>query len=67
MIDAVLGSIIMMMASMALVLAVEVAEKTINNAGAQALSYSEKTWLEGDLDADEIKALEQELKQLEEG
>ena len=69
MIDAVIGSIIMMTASMALVLAVEVAEKTIKNAGAQSLSYSEKAWLETDLDftlnGDEIKALERELKQLE--
>ena len=71
MIDAVIGSIIMMTASMALVLAVEVAEKTINNAGAQPLSYSEKAWLEEDLGFDpsgaELKALEQELKQLEGG
>lgn len=72
MIDAVIGSIIMMTASMALFLAVEVAEKTINNAGAQPLSYSEKVWLESlqfnqNLDPDKLKALEQELKELEGG
>ena len=71
MIDTVIGSIIIMSASMALVLAIEVAEKTINNAGAQPLSYSEKAWLEEDLGFDpsgaELKALEQELKELEGG
>ena len=71
MIDAVIGSIIMMTASLALVLAVEVSEKTINNAGAQPLSYSEKAWLEADLgfdpNGDQLKALEQELEQLQEG
>ena len=71
MIDAVIGSIIMMTASLALVLAVEVSEKTLNNAGAQPLSYSEKAWLEADLgfdpDGTELKALEQEIKQLEGG
>ena len=71
MIDAVIGSIIIMSASMALVLAIEVAEKMINNAGAKPLSYSEKAWLEEDLGFDpngaELKALEQELKELEGG
>ena len=71
MIDAVIGSIIIMTASLALVLAIEVAEKTINNAGAQPLSYSEKAWLEEDLGFDpsgaELKVLEQELKELEGG
>ena len=66
MIDAVIGSIIMMTASMALFLAIEVAEKTIKDAGAQPLSYSEKAWLEGlgFNNADKLNEFEQELRQL---
>ena len=72
MIDAVIGSIIMMTASMALLLAVEVAEKMIKNAGTQPLSYSEKVWIESlqfnqNLDPDKLEAFKAELEALEGG
>ncbi len=67
MIDAVIGSIIMMAASLSLVLAIEIAERSINSAGAQPLSLAEQVWLKGELNFtdDDLKSLEQELKQLE--
>ena len=67
MIDAVVGSIIMMAASLSLVLAVEIAERSINSASAQPLSLAEQVWLKGELNLtnDDLKSLEQELKQLE--
>jgi uncharacterized protein YlxW (UPF0749 family) len=67
MIDAVVGSIIMMAASLSLVLAVEIAERSINSAGGQPLSLAEQTWLKGELNLtdNDLKSLEQELKQLE--
>ena len=67
MIDAVIGSIIMMAASLSLVLAIEIAERSINSAGAQPLSFTERAWLKGNLNFtdEDLKSLEQELKQLE--
>ena len=67
MIDAVIGSIIMMAASLSLVLAIEIAERSINSAGAQPLSLTEQAWLKDELNFtdDDLKSLEQELKQLE--
>ena len=67
MIDAIIGSIIMMTASLSLVLAIEIAERSINSAGAQPLSLAEQSWLKGELNFtdDDLKSLEQELKQLE--
>ena len=67
MIDAVLGSIIMMAASLSLVLAIEIAERSINSASAQPLSLAEEVWLKGELNLtdNDLKSLEQELKQLE--
>ena len=67
MIDAVIGSIIMITASLSLVLAVEIAERSINSAGAQPLSLAEQAWLKNELDFtdDDLKSLEQEMKQLE--
>ena len=67
MIDAVVGSIIMMVASLSLVLAIEIAERSINSAGAQPLSLAEQVWLKGKLNLtnNDLKSLEQELKQLE--
>ena len=51
MIDAIVGSIIMMAASLSLVLAIEIAERSINSAGAQPLSLAEQAWLKGDLNS----------------
>ena len=67
MIDAVVGSIIMMAASLSLVLAIEIAERSINSASAQSLSLAEQVWLKGELNLtdNDLKSLEQELKQLE--
>jgi hypothetical protein len=67
MIDAVVGSIIMMAASLSLVLAIEIAERSLNSAGAQPLSLAEQVWLKGELNFtdDDLKSLEQELKKLE--
>ena len=67
MIDAVVGSIIMMAASLSLVLAIEIAERSINSASAQPLSLAEHVWLKDDLDLtdNDLKSLEQELRQLE--
>ena len=67
MIDAVVGSIIMMAASLSLVLAIEIAERSINSASAQPLSLAEEVWLKGELNLtdNDLKSLEQELKQLE--
>ena len=67
MIDAVIGSIIMMAASLSLVLAIEIAERSINSASAQPLSLAEQSWLKGELNLtdNDLKSLEQELKQLE--
>ena len=67
MIDAVVGSIIMMAASLSLVLAIEIAERSINSASAQPLSLAEQVWLKGELNLtdNDLKSLEQELKQLE--
>ena len=67
MIDAVIGSIIMITASLSLVFAIEIAERSINSAGAQPFSVAEKEWLKGELNFtdDGLKSLEQELKQLE--
>ena len=67
MIDAVVGSIIMMAASLSLVLAIEIAERSINSASAQPLSLAEQVWLKGELNLtdNDPKSLEQELKQLE--
>lgn len=67
MIDATVGLIIMMAASLSLVLAIEIAERSINGAGAQPLSPSEQAWLKDRLnftDGD-LESIEQELKQLE--
>ena len=49
MIDAVVGSIIMMAASLSLVLAIEIAERSVNSASAQPLSLAEQVWLKGEL------------------
>ena len=67
MIDAVVGSIIVMAASLSLVLAIEIAERSINSASAQPLSLAEQVWLKGELNLtdNDLKSLEQELKQLE--
>ena len=67
MIDAVVGSIIMMAASLSLVLAIEIAERSINSASAQPLNLAEQVWLKGkfNLTNNDLKSLEQELKQLE--
>lgn len=67
MIDAVVGSIIMMAASLSLVLAIEIAERSINSASAQPLSLAEQAWLKGELNLtdNDLKSLEKELKQLE--
>ena len=67
MIDAVIGSIIMMAASLSLVLAIEIAERSINSSGAQPLSLAEQAWLKDELNFtdDDLKSLEQDLKQLE--
>ena len=67
MIDAVVGSIIMMVASLSLVLAIEIAERSINSASAQPLTPFEQVWLKGELNFtdNDLKSLEQELKQLE--
>ena len=67
MIDAVVGSIIMMAASLSLVLAIEIAERSINSASAQPLSLAEQAWLKGELNLtdNDLRSLEQELKQLE--
>ena len=61
-----LGSFLMA-ASLSLVLAIEIAERSINSAGAQPLSLAEQAWLKGELNFtdDDLKSLEQELKQLE--
>ena len=67
MIDAIVGSIIMMTASLSLVLAIEIAERSINSAGAQPLSLAEQAWLKDELNFtdDDLKSLEQKLKELE--
>ena len=67
MIDALIGSIIMVAASLSLVLAIEIAERSINSASAQPLSLAEQVWLKGELNFtdNDLKSLEQELKQLE--
>ena len=67
MIDAVVGSIIMMAASLSLVLAIEIAERSINSASAQPLNLAEQVWLKGKLNLtnNDLKSLEKELKQLE--
>ena len=67
MIDAVVGSIIMMAASLSLVLAIEIAERSINSASAQPLNLAEQVWLKSELNLtdNDLKSLEQELKQLE--
>ena len=65
--DAVVWSIIVMAASLSLVLAIEIAERSINSASAQPLSLAEQVWLKGELNLtdNDLKSLEQELKQLE--
>ena len=67
MIDAIIGSIIMITASLSLVFAIEIAERSIKSAGAQPLSLTEQAWLKDELNFtdDDLKSLEQELKQLE--
>ena len=66
MIDAIVGSIIMMAASLSLVLAIEIAERSINSSGAQPLTMAEQAWLKDELDFtdDDLKSIEQELRQL---
>ncbi len=66
MIDAIVGSIIMMAASLSLVLAIEIAERSINSSGAQPLTIAEQAWLKDELDFtdDDLKSIEQELRQL---
>ena len=67
MIDAIIGSIIMITASLSLVFAIEIAERSIKSAGAQPLSVVEQAWLKGEhnFTDEDLKDLEDDLKELE--
>jgi len=66
MLDAVVGALIMVVATSALVLAIEVAEKSISNAGRQPLNAAERELLlrVGHGDTDSILKLEADLEGL---
>ena len=66
MLDAVVGALIMVVATSALVLAIEVAESSISNAGRQPLNPAERELLQrvGHGDTDSILKLEADLEGL---
>ena len=66
MVDAVVGSLIVVLASSALVLAIEVAEKSMHSAGRQPLNTSEVELLQraGLSDSDSLNKLQADLQDL---
>ncbi len=65
MVDAVVGAVIMVAATLGLVLAVEVAEQAFNSAGRYPLTASERELLQaaGLADAERLRSLERYLKE----
>ena len=64
MVDAIAGAAIMVMATMSLVMAIEVAEKAFNQAGRYPLNIDERELLDCCLTADEKNSFEQKLENI---
>ena len=62
MVEAIAGAAIMVMATMSLVMAIEVAEKAFNQAGRYPLNLDESELLDCCLTADEKNLFEQKLE-----
>ena len=62
MVDAIAGAAIMVMATMSLVMAIEVAEKAFNQAGRYPLNLDESELLDCCLTADDTNSFEQKLE-----